>query len=92
MRTDPGRSQGGQGIGTFDRVGSIGRCGCGAVIGVGEAGIAELVAQGLPSRLIGKEIGRAHSAVVDRTGGDLSGPDGLAAARAVDRRRGAVIR
>ena len=54
---------GGQRISTFDRVGSIGRCVVERLSELEKWRIAELAAQGLPSRVIGKEIGRAHRTV-----------------------------
>jgi IS30 family transposase len=54
---------GDQRISTFDRVGSIGRCVVERLSELEKWRIAELAAQGLPSRVIGKEIGRAHRTV-----------------------------
>jgi IS30 family transposase len=57
------RSQGVNANGIFDRVGSIGRCVVERLSELEKWRIAELSAQGLPSRVIGKEIGRAHRTV-----------------------------
>ena len=84
---------GGQRISTFDRVGSIGRCVVERLSELEKWRIAELSAQGLPSRLIGKEIGRAHrdgvglaSAAVASSAG--AGAGAVAVAVVVDRTRG----
>ena len=54
---------GDQRIGTFDRVGSIGGCGVERLSEREKHDIARLSALGLPSRLIGAQIGRHHRTV-----------------------------
>jgi hypothetical protein len=54
---------GGHRIITFDRVGSDREVCRGAVVGVGEVADRGVCGARVPARLIGKELGRAHSAV-----------------------------
>src|SRR6266550_4417900 len=63
LRARTAAVSGGQCIGTFDRVGSIGRCVVERLSELEKWRIAELSAQGLPSRVIGREVGRAHRTV-----------------------------